>query len=130
MKPQLNPILYRVAAVALVGLIILCLVWELFVAPVRPGGSYLVLKVIPLLFPLRGVLKGNIYTLQWSSMLVLLYFMEGVTRVWSDPNPMSVMMAGIEIILSFIFYLCALFYLWPAKKAAKQRKKVTHQRDA
>ncbi|WP_300647104.1 DUF2069 domain-containing protein [Paenalcaligenes sp.] len=130
MKPQLNPILYRVAAVALVGLIILCLVWELFVAPVRPGGSYLVLKVIPLLFPLRGVLKGNIYTLQWSSMLVLLYFMEGVTRAWSDPNPMSVMMAGIEIILSFVFYLCALFYLWPAKKAAKQRKKVTHQQDA
>ena len=130
MKPQLNPILYRVAAVALVGLIILCLVWELFVAPVRPGGSYLVLKVIPLLFPLRGVLKGNIYTLQWSSMLVLLYFMEGVTRAWSDPNPMSVMMAGIEIVLSFVFYLCALFYLWPAKKAAKQRKKATHQQDA
>lgn len=123
MKPQLNPILSRVAALALVGLIILCLVWELFVAPLRPGGSYLVLKVIPLLFPLRGVLKGNNYTLQWSSMLVLLYFMEGVTRAWSDPNPMSVYMAYIEIVLSLIFYTCALFYLWPAKKVAKQRKK-------
>ena len=102
MKPKLNPILYRVAAFALVALIILCLVWELFVAPLRPGGSYLVLKVIPLLFPLRGVLKGNIYTLQWSSMLVLLYFMEGATRAWSDPNPMSVYMALIEMLLSFL----------------------------
>ena len=123
MKTQLNPILYRVAASALIGLIILCLVWELYLAPLRPEGSYLMLKVVPLLFPLRGVLKGNIYTLQWSSMLVLLYFMEGVMRVWSDPNPLSVNMAWIEIVLSFVFYVCALCYLSPAKKAAKQRKK-------
>lgn len=124
MNPKLNPIFSHIAAVALVGLIILCLVWELFLAPIRPGGSWLVLKVIPLLFPLRGVLKGNIYTLQWSSMLILLYFMEGVTRAWSDPNPLSVSMAIIEIVLSLVFYLCAMFYLWPSKKAAKQRKKM------
>lgn len=123
MKPQLNPILYRVAAFALLGLIALCLLWELYLAPLRPGGSYLALKVLPLLIPLRGVLKGDNYTMQWSSMLVLLYFMEGVTRAWSDPNPMSVYMALIEIVLSFTFYVCALFYLWPAKKAAKQHKK-------
>ena len=77
------------------------------------------LKVVPLLIPLRGVLKGNVYTLQWSSMLILLYFMEGVTRAWSDPNPLSVYMAWLEIILSLLFYICAMFYLWPAKKAAK-----------
>lgn len=123
MKPQLNPILSRVAASSLIGLIILCLAWELFLAPLRPGGSYLVLKVIPLLFPLRGVLKGNVYTMQWSSMLVLLYLMEGATRVWSDPNPISVWMAAIEVVLSLIFYTCSLCYLWPAKKIAKQRKK-------
>ncbi|AQS50689.1 MAG TPA: DUF2069 domain-containing protein [Paenalcaligenes hominis] len=124
MNVQLNPILYRLAALSLVGLIILCLAWELFIAPIRPGGSYLALKVLPLLLPLRGVLKGNVYTLQWSSMLMLLYFMEGVTRAWSDPNPLSVKMACIEIVLSLIFYVCAMFYLWPAKKAAKQNKKV------
>lgn len=123
MKPKLNPILSYVAAAALIGLIVLCLVWELFLAPIRPGGSWLVLKVIPLLLPLRGVLKGDVYTLQWSSMLILLYFMEGVTRAWSDPNPLSVYMALIEIVLSLIFYVCAMFYLWPSKKAAKQRKK-------
>lgn len=124
MNVQLNPIFYRLAALSLVGLIILCLAWELFIAPIRPGGSYLALKVLPLLLPLRGVLKGNVYTLQWSSMLMLLYFMEGVTRAWSDPNPLSVKMACIEIVLSLIFYVCAMFYLWPAKKAAKQNKKV------
>lgn len=123
MNVQLNPFFSRLAAVALIGLIILCLAWELFIAPLRPGGSYLALKVLPLLLPLPGVLRGNVYTLQWASMLVLLYFMEGVTRVWSDPNSVSVMMAGIEIVLSLIFYVCAMFYLWPSKKAAKRRKK-------
>lgn len=123
MNVQLNPILSRLAALSLVGLIILCLAWELFIAPVRPGGSYLALKVLPLLLPLRGVLRGDVYTLQWSSMLILLYFMEGVTRAWSDPNSTSVLMACAEIVLSLVFYVCSMFYLWPAKKEAKKRKK-------
>lgn len=121
MEPQLNPVLQRVAAASLLALIVLCLLWELKFAPLRPGGSFLVLKVIPLLFPLRGVLKGNVYTLQWASMLVLLYFMEGCVRAWSDPNQMSIYFAVAEIVLSAIFYFCAIFYLKPAKQYAKQR---------
>jgi len=76
--------------------------------------------VLPLLLPLRGVLKGRLYTLQWASMLILLYFMEGVVRAWSDPSPISAVMGGIEIALSLVFYLCAVFYLRPAKRAAKR----------
>jgi uncharacterized membrane protein len=105
----------------LLALIALCVIWELFLAPLRPGGSLLVLKVLPLLLPLRGVLKGNLYTLQWAAMLILLYFMEGVVRAWSDPSPLSALMAGFEILFSFVFYLCAILYLRPAKRAAKQR---------
>lgn len=120
MNQKPAPLLRFGASVSLVGLIALCLVWELWLAPLRPGGSYLVLKVIPLLFPLRGVLKGDLYTLQWSAMLILLYFMEGVVRAWSDPAPMSVLMACVEILFSTVFYLCAIFYLRPAKKQAKR----------
>lgn len=127
MEQRLNPLLHRVAAIALVALIILCLGWELWWAPLRPGGSYLVLKVIPLLFPLRGVLKGNLYTLQWSSMLVLLYFMEGCVRAWSDPGVDTVNFAIAEIVLSSIFYFCAIFYLWPAKKASKAKAKLNKE---
>ncbi|OXR48348.1 hypothetical protein PuT2_13010 [Pusillimonas sp. T2] len=123
MKPQLNPV-YRYGAIAsLVGLIVLCLVWELGLAPLRPGGSLLVLKVLPLLLPLRGVLKGSVYTLQWASMLILLYFMEGVVRAYSDPSPLSAMLGGVEIVLSLVFYLCAILYVMPAKKAVKAAKK-------
>ena len=117
--PRLNPALRYGASVSLFGLIALCLLWELWLAPLRPGGSWLVLKVLPLLLPLRGVLKGNLYTMQWAAMLILLYFMEGVVRAYSDPSAASMAMAWIEIVLSFVFYLCAILYLRPAKQAAK-----------
>lgn len=128
--PVLNPVPRRIAAVSLLLLIFLCLAWELRVAPLRPGGSYLVLKVLPLLLPLRGVLKGSVYTMQWACMLILLYFMEGVVRAWSDPNPVSVWMAVAEIVLSFTFYVCALMYLRPAKQAARRRARQNDQADA
>ena len=121
MNTQLNPVFRHGATLSLVGLIVLCLLWELRIAPLRPGGSLLVLKVLPLLLPLRGVLKGNLYTLQWASMLILLYFMEGVVRAYSDPAPMSALMAGFEIALSVVFYLCAILYVRPAKRAAKAK---------
>lgn len=121
MTTQLNPGLRYGASISFIGLIVLCVVWELWLAPLRPGGSWLVLKALPLLLALRGVLKGDLYTLQWAAMLVLLYFMEGVVRAWSDTQDMWVFMACIEIVLSTIFYVCALLYLRPAKRAAKLR---------
>lgn len=118
---NLNPALRWGASIALVALIILGLAWELRIAPLRPGGSLLALKVMPLLLPLRGVLRGNLYTMQWAAMLILIYFMEGVVRAWSDPQQLSAWLAGIEILLSFTFYVCAIMYLRPAKQAAKRR---------
>src|SRR5438128_1954497 len=69
---------------ALVSLIFLALAWELVLAPIRPGGSWLVLKTLPLLAPLRGVLHARRYTFQWSSLFIWAYFAEGVVRAWSD----------------------------------------------
>lgn len=120
MTTQTNPVLRHGASVSLIALIVLCLAWELWIAPLKPGGSLLALKALPLLFPLRGVLKGSLYTLQWAAMLVLLYFMEGVVRAWSDPSPASAVMAGLEIALSLAFYLCAIFYVRPAKRQARR----------
>lgn len=109
------------AAGSLIALIALCLVWELRLAPIFPGGSWMALKALPLLLPLRGVLKGNLYTMQWASMFILLWFMEGVMRAWSDLNPVSAWLAGLEIALSLLFYVSAVMYCRPAKKAARQR---------
>jgi uncharacterized membrane protein len=102
----------------LAALIALCIAWETVLAPLRPGGSWLALKVLPLLLPLRGILKRDIYTLQWSSMLILLYLAEGVVRALTDSD-MSAILAWIEVALVGIFFCCSLLYLRPYKRAAK-----------
>ena len=97
------------AACSLIALIFLCLAWETFLAPLKPGGSLLMLKTLPLLAPLFGILKGKRYTYQWAGMLILFYFTEGVVRAWSD-HGLSAKLATIEIILSVIFFFCAIYY--------------------
>ena len=79
--------------------------------------------IIPLLIPLRGVIKRDIYTLQWSSMVILLYFTEGVVRGYSDTGALSRMMAWGEAALVCVYFVCALLYLRPYKKAAKKLAK-------
>ena len=72
---------------SLLGLIVLGLAWELWLAPLRPGGSWLALKVLPLCLPLAGLLKNRMYTYRWLSLLVWLYFTEGVVRATSEAAP-------------------------------------------
>lgn len=108
----MSPITTRLqlgASVSLIALIFLCLAWEIWLAPLRQDGALLFLKVLPLLLPLFGILKGKRYTYQWASMLVLLYFTEGAVRAWSDQG-LSQMCAMIELGLSLIFFFCAIFY--------------------
>ncbi|MFM2434108.1 MAG: hypothetical protein RL063_87 [Pseudomonadota bacterium] len=97
------------ATVSLIALILLCLAWEAVLAPLRPGGSLLVLKATPLLLPLFGILRGKRYTYQWSSMFILLYFTEGVVRAWSDVG-LSAQLALLELSLTLLFFVCAIFY--------------------
>jgi uncharacterized membrane protein len=110
---------YWGAALSLIALILLCVAWELVLAPLRPGGSWLVLKVLPLLLPLRGVLKRDLYTMQWSSMLILLYFTEGIVRATSDQG-LSATLGWIEVALVSVFFFCSILYLRPYKQAAKK----------
>lgn len=111
--------LHLISSISLVLLIVLCILWELVLAPLRPGGSWMVIKVLPLFAPLSGTLKKNVYTLQWASMFILLYFTEGVVRAWSE-HGMSQLLAGLEILFSTTFFMCAIFFLRPYKQAAKQ----------
>ncbi|GAA4330107.1 hypothetical protein GCM10023165_03460 [Variovorax defluvii] len=96
------------AAGSLLGLIALGLAWELWLAPLRPGGSWLALKVLPLAIPLAGILKNRMYTYRWVSLLVWLYFTEGVVRAWSDATGASRVLALAEVLLCLaLFAACA-----------------------
>lgn len=102
-------VLHYTSIASLIALIFLLVAWEGWLAPLRPGGSMLILKVLPLLLPLFGILRGRRYTYQWASMLILIYFTEGVVRAWSDQGA-SALLAGGEIILSVIFFFSAIYY--------------------
>ena len=93
---------------SLVGLIVLCAAWELFLAPLRPNGSLLALKALPLCIPLAGLLKNKMYTYRWVSLMVWLYFTEGAVRAYSDKSP-SNYYAMLEVLLCLaLFVACAL----------------------
>jgi uncharacterized membrane protein len=93
----------RIVAVgSLLALIALCLAWELWLAPSR-AGPWLALKALPLLLPLPGLLKFRLYTYRWTSLLLWLYMLEGLTRADSDRAP-SCWLALAEIMLCLLLF--------------------------
>ncbi len=109
-----------ISSACLIALILLCTAWELWLAPLRPGGSMLVLKVVPLLLALFGILRGKRYTYQWMSMLILLYFTEGSVRATSDTG-LSQVLAMIETALTVIFFVCAIYYAKATRSTQPRR---------
>lgn len=102
---------------SVLGLIVLGLAWELWLAPLRPGGSWLVVKVLPLCIPLAGLLRNRMYTYRWVSLIVWLYFTEGVVRAYSDRG-LSAQLAMVEIVLCLaLFTACALHVRTRLRKA-------------
>ena len=105
------------AGASLVALILVCLAWEGWIAPLKPQGSLLILKAVPLLLPLSGIIHGRRYTYQWASMFILLYFTEGVVRAWSDQG-LAAQLAAVEIVLTLIFFICTVLYARLARSNA------------
>ena len=108
------------AAVSLIGLIVLGLAWELWLAPLRPGGSWWALKVLPLCLPLAGILKHRMYTYRWVSLVVWLYFAEAAVRGWSDAWPSNALAMAQGLLCISLFAACGLHvrYRFKAVRAA------------
>jgi uncharacterized membrane protein len=107
---------------SLAGLIVLGLAWEMWLAPLRPGGSWLALKVLPLVVPLAGLMKNRMYTYRWVSLMVWLYFTEGVVRAWSDASVMGRALAGVEVALCLVLFVaCAWHVRLRLRRAAALR---------
>ena len=106
----------RLAALAsLVGLIVLGLAWELWLAPT--GRGTLALKVVPLALPIAGLLRYRMFTYRWLSLLVWIYFTEGVVRAASDRGA-GRWLAAIEVLLCLVlFAACAAHVRWRLRAA-------------
>jgi uncharacterized membrane protein len=92
------------ACASLIALIFTVVAWELALK------SWMVLKVLPLLAPLFGVLHGRSYTLRWSTLLIWLYAAEGAARVYTDRG-MSAGFAAAEFALALAYFAAAVAYL-------------------
>jgi uncharacterized membrane protein len=108
----------NLAVASLLGLIVLGLAWELWLAPIRPGGSWLALKVLPLCLPLAGLLKNRMYTYRWLSLLLWLYFTEGVVRATSEPAP-GAWLAALEVLLSLALFAACVMHIRLRQQATR-----------
>jgi uncharacterized membrane protein len=116
-----SPTLKRIQALALgslLALIALGLAWELWLAPLRPGGSWWAIKVLPLALPVAGLLKHRMYTYRWLSLLVWLYITEGLVRATSD-NGLSAWLAVAQVLLCLLLFAACSLHVRLRLKAAK-----------
>lgn len=116
-----SPTLKRIQALALgslLALIALGLAWELWLAPLRPGGSWWAIKVLPLALPVAGLLKHRMYTYRWLSLLVWLYITEGLVRATSDTG-MSAWLAVAQVLLCLLLFAACSLHVRLRLKAAK-----------
>lgn len=105
------------AYLALIALLLLWLVW-LDPPSAALRAPALLLLLGPLLLPLRGLLHGRRYTVAWSTLLILLYFVHGITAVAGGGR--AVWLGGAEIVLALSYFGLAIAYVRLSKPAAPQ----------
>ncbi|MBP9521907.1 MAG: DUF2069 domain-containing protein [Ottowia sp.] len=108
-----------VAVCSLLALIALGLAWELWLAPLRPGGSWLAIKVLPLLLPLPGLLKNRMYTHRWVALFVWLYFVEGVVRASGDRPPGN-RLALLQIAVCLVLFAACTLHVRLRQRSAQR----------
>ena len=99
-----------------IALIVILAIWNglLYPAPVL-----LTLLLLPLVFPLKGILQGNPYTHAWSSFLILLYFIHGIVEAYA--NPTARIWALLEVLVSVSFYIGAVLFARLRGRELKQK---------
>lgn len=109
---------HRLAVASYLGLMGLLLLWLIWLAPLPASirSPALLILLGPLLLPLRGILHGRRYTMAWSSMLILLYFLHGVTAVAGGGR--AAWLGGLEIVLALVYFAFAIHYVRLSNPAA------------
>ena len=107
------------------GLLLLLPLWYGWLSPPQlPLGLVLGMLMVPLLFPLKGLLQGRPYTYAWSAFISLIYFIHAVLELYSTPDDRY--LAFLELLLSFAFYLGCVRY---AKLGGRHLKERTAQQE-
>jgi len=78
--------LQRLVVALVAALILVELLWETMLAPLRPGGSWLALKALPLALVWPGIARGSVRSRQIASLLLPFYFAEAIARAITEPG--------------------------------------------
>ena len=102
---------YALALAGFFGLLGTILLWHAWLAPAGkyPVALILIVLLVPLLIPLRGLLHGRSYTHAWASMLSLFYFCLGIMHAWSEPATRGYGLALTAF--SLMFFCGTIFYV-------------------
>ena len=111
----------RTTAALLATLALVEICWELWLAPLKPGGSWLALKALPLVALWPGVVRGRMRALQWTLMLLPWYFAEGVVRGFSESGRHA-LCAVTAAALSLATIASGLVYVRLAKLETRWRR--------
>lgn len=82
-----------------------------------PTAAWLVLALLPLLFPMRGILHGKPYTHAWTSFLMLGYFSHGIGELYSAPS--FHLYAALEILFSCMTFTASIIFIKLNAKLSK-----------
>ncbi|WP_457354071.1 DUF2069 domain-containing protein [Roseateles sp. P5_D6] len=94
----------NLALAATVALILLCLAWELWLAPT--GRGTLAVKALPLLAAPVGLWRYRMYTYRWLALAIWLYVMEGLVRSTSEGGLGQWLALGEVLLGVVIFTAC------------------------
>jgi len=102
--------LKKMALFGYFSLLVFMPLWLLILSPSESLSTLttLILFVLPLLFPLKGLLQGNPYTYAWSNFIVLIYFLHGLTTLWVLPSDR--LWAILELIFASTMFLGCSYY--------------------
>lgn len=103
---------YTLSMIFWVALIILTLLWEGWLAPTPPAGFWLMLKSLPLLIPLFGMLHLKRTSFSVAGLISVFYFTEGVLISWGEyaagvPNPalLACSLGEVFLVLGFVIFV-------------------------
>ena len=96
------------ALVGYFGLLIWTIIWHFIVSKEQYSNLFLFLFwVLPLLFPLRGLLKGTPYTYAWANFVVMIYFLHGLTAIYTEDVWWY---AAIELLFATFMFIGCCYY--------------------
>lgn len=100
----------KMALLGYFGLLFWVILWHFFLVPEQTYSTLFLFLfwVLPLLFPMRGMIKGTPYTHAWANFIVMIYFLHGLTAIYTEEGER--LYAAIELVFALLMFIGCSYY--------------------